>query len=188
MIPDTVRKAALSVLALSALFALGCGSEDGLKTVESGAGAAPVKEIQRLFPSDRTYTADDLVAAGMKVMNKYDVAELDHAVSAVHMALKSAEFEARFYPSHQDAVNFGTAWAKDVSGPDANVTGENVKWREGASHRRMCSRAVGNPHSGCAYSARYGDFIIAGNMILLCEGADSEAALLACSDILKGLK
>jgi hypothetical protein len=124
----------------------------------------------------------------MKVMNDYDVTDLDHAVSAVHLALKSAEYEARFYASHDDAVNFGAAWAEDVVGPDANVTGENVKWQEGASHRRMCSRAAGNPHSGCAYSGRYGDFVIAGNMILLCEGGDSETALLTCNNVLKSLK
>lgn len=186
--PDTVRKTALLLLTLSALFALGCGTDDDTGTGDTAVGGAPAKEVQRLFPSDRTYQSDDLVAAGMKVMNDYDVTALDHAVSAVHLALKSAEFEARFYASHQDAVTFGAAWAQDVTGPDANVTGENVKWQEGASHRRMCSRAAGNPHSGCAYSARYGDFVIAGNMILLCEGGDSETALLTCNSVLKSLK
>lgn len=182
---DTVRKAVLGLLALSALFALACGSDDGTGT---GVSAAPVSEFQRLFPSDRIYKADDLVVAGMKVMNDYDVTALDHAVSAVHLALKSAEYEARFYASHQDAFTFGAAWAQDVTGPDANVTGDNVKWQEGASHRRMCSRAAGNPHSGCLYSARYGDYVIAGNMILLCEGGDSETALLSCNNVLKSLK
>ncbi len=185
---DAVRKAALLLLTLSALFALGCGSDDSPGTRVTGVGAAPAKEVLRLFPSDRTYKSDDLVAAGMKVMNDYDVAALDHAVSAVHLALNNAEYEARFYASHQDAVNFGTAWAADVTGPNANVTGENVKWQEGASHRRMCSRAAGNPHSGCAYSARYGDYVIAGNMILLCEGAESEEAILTCNNVLKSLK
>ena len=185
---DTARSAVLMLLALPALLALACGSDDDTGTGDTGVGAAPAKEVQRLFPSDRTYKSDDLVAVSMKVINDYDVAALDHAVSAVHLALNNVEYEARFYASHQDAVNFGTAWAADVTGPDANVTGENVKWQEGASHRRMCSRAAETPHSGCKYSARYGDYVIAGNMILLCEGGDSETALLTCGNVLKSLK
>lgn len=185
---DAVRRTMLMLLTMSALLALACSSADDAGNGETAVGVAPAKEVQRLFPSDRIYRSEDLVAAGMKVMNNYDVTALDHAVSAVHLALKNAEYEARFYASYQDAVNFGTVWAKDVTGPDANVTGENVRWQEGASHRRMCSRAAGNPHSGCAYSARYGDFVIAGNMILLCEGGDSETALLTCNNVLKSLK
>ena len=185
---DPVRKAALLLLTLSALFVLGCGSADDTGTGVTGVGAAPAKEVQRLFPGERIYTSDDLVGTGMKVVNDYDVTALDRAVSAVHLLLNNAEYEARFYASHQDAVTFGTAWAKDVTGPDANVTGENVKWQEGASHRRLCSRAAETPHSGCKYSARYGDFVIAGNMVLLCEGAESEKAILNCSNVLKSLK
>lgn len=186
--PDTARTAVLMLLALTALLALACGSADDIATGDTAVGAAPAKEVQRLFPSDRYYKSDDLVTAGMKVINDYDVVALDHAVSAVHLALNNVEYEARFYASHQDAVTFGTAWAQDVTGPDANVTGENVKWQEGASHRRMCSRAAETPHSGCKYSARYGDYVIAGNMILLCEGAELEKAILTCNNVLKSLK
>jgi hypothetical protein len=118
-------------------------------------------------------------------MHDYDVSGLPNAVAAVHGSFNKLEYEARFYPSHADAVAHGRGPADEVSGPDAVVTGPNVKWEEGASHRRMCSRAAETPHSGCSYSARYGDFIIRGNLVLLCEGPTAEQAVVACNELLK---
>jgi len=34
---------------------------------------------------------------------------------------------------------------------------------------------------------KYGDYIIYGNMILLCEGYDSEVSMLNCSNIIEKL-
>jgi hypothetical protein len=175
----SIRSGAIALAALLALLApaFACGGES--------EGAAASKEVQRVFPSDRLYTADDLRAAGLKVMREYNVSGLPHAVSAIHGAFNRLEYEARFYSSHSDALAHGLGPADEVSGPDAIVVGPNVKWEEGASHRRLCSRAAETPHSGCSYSARYGDFIVRGNMILLCEGPTSELALIACNDLLK---
>jgi hypothetical protein len=61
-----------------------------------------------------------------------------------------------------------------------------VPWEEGASDRRKCVGRQGTANASCA--ARYGDFIVFGNMVLLCEGQDSELALLTCGDVLKSLK
>jgi hypothetical protein len=166
-------------LALAMAILPGCGGE-------AEGGAAASKEVQRIVASDRVYTANDLKTAGLKVMHEYNVAGLPNAVAAVHGSFNRLEYEARFYASHADAVAFGMGPADVVSGSDAIVIGPDVKWEEGSSHRRLCSRAAETPHSGCSYSARYGDFIVRGNMILLCEGPTAEVALIACNDLLKG--
>ena len=36
--------------------------------------------------------------------------------------------------------------------------------------RRRCSRPPGQPHSGCNYTSKYGDFVIFENVIVMCEG------------------
>ena len=181
-----VKVVLLSALATLLVAVVACGSDDG------GAAAQPTdngaNKIQRIFPSDRIYGKADLTGLGMKVMNDYDVSGLEQATSAVHLVLNQIEYEARFYGSLADAVQYGAPWADDVSGPDAVVTGDGVKWQEGAAHRRLCSRAAETPHSGCSYSARYGDFVIKGNMVLMCEGIDSEHALSACDAVLKPLE
>ncbi len=179
----------VSIIALCAAVVLtvSCGADsDAPSKLEdsAGVGGQPAVVVQRIFPEARQYSVSDLNAAGMKVLNEYEVAEFPGAVTAVHGAFQQIEYEARFYASHDDAVAMGAGPAGEVSGPDAVVTGDSVKYQEGATHRRLCSRAAQTPHSGCSYSARYGDYVIKGNMVLLCEGTESEKALIACSELL----
>lgn len=171
-------------LGLPALLAFACGP--GEETAQQSGGASQ-KQVQRIFPTDRIYSVDDLKAVGFKVMNEYAVTEFPKAQTAYHGAFDKLEYEARFYSSHAEAVEFGGGPADEVSGPDSVIVGPDVKYQEGAPHRRLCSRAAETPHSGCSYSPRYGDFIIQGNMVLLCEGAESVAALAACGDLTRGL-
>ncbi|MSQ35458.1 MAG: hypothetical protein EXR57_06605 [Dehalococcoidia bacterium] len=181
------QTALLILLATLASLPVACGSSKQGDGLDGAAGAQPTP-VQRVFLNDRVFTVDDLKTAGMKVMNDYDVSGLEKAVSAYHLAFNKIEYEARLYLSHADAVNVGQPWADDISGDDGVVIGGNVKWQEGASHRRLCSRAAETPHSGCSYSPRYGDYVITGNLILLCEGVDTEHSMRACDDVLKNLK
>ncbi len=185
--------ATVLMVAVSAL-SVACGAGDGEmgdgQTAPGSGGVAGqpvVADVQRIFPDSRVYAAEDLKAAGMKVLNEYEVKEFPGAITAYHGAFNQVEYEVRFYASHTDAVDLGAGPADEVSGPDAVVTGDNVKYQEGVTHRRLCSRAAQTPHSGCSYSARYGDYIIKGNMVLLCEGLNSENAMAACNDLLKGV-
>jgi hypothetical protein len=187
------RTGLLAVLAVLAALAMACGSGednagDSPAGTNGGVAAQPSgTEVPRVFAESRIYSIADLTTAGMKVLNEYEVKEFPGALTAYHGAFNKIEYEARFYTSHDDAVQQGAGPADEVSGPDAVVTGDNVKYQEGATHRRLCSRAAQTPHSGCSYSARYGDYIIKGNMVLMCEGIDTEHAMLACNDLLKGV-
>jgi len=175
-----IRTSIVVAALLAATAWTACGGEATMATPTA-------QVVQRIFPSTRMYSVDDLKAVGLKVMHVYDVGGLPHAQSAIHGTFERLEFEARFYASQADAVAHGEALADEVSGPDAIVTGPDVRWEEGAAHRRLCSRAAQTPHSGCSYSARYGDYMIRGNMVLLCEGQTSELAMKACGDLLEGV-
>lgn len=118
----------------------------------------------------------------MKVAREYVVSGLPRATAALNGFLNRTEYEARFYPSHADAASVGAADAARVTGPRAIVLGNAVPWEEGATDRRKC---VGAINANCV--AKYGDFVVFGNLVLLCEGRDSAMALEACSAVLSGL-
>ena len=82
--------------------------------------------------------------------------------------------------SQSDAIEFGEIYAQSVTGNDAVVSGDDVMWKEGAKDRRKCVPRAGTSESGCDQKARFGDYIIMGNMIILCEGLSSEESMTLC--------
>ena len=110
---------------------------------------------------------------GFKLGKNYDVKELPNAQIARRAIYNNKDLEIRKYPSQSDAIEFGEIYAKSVTGNDAIVSGD-VMWKEGAKDRRKCVPRAGTSESGCDQKARYGDYIIMGNMIILCEGLSSE--------------
>ncbi len=178
------RSTALAVLFSALTIALvACGSDDGGSSSDGGgvaAGGGSTSSVgQTVLDNGRTYSIEEIKAiAGAKTPKQYDVTDLPGAVDAWNALLNQKEYEVRLYASHADAVSMGVSWAESVAGEDALVVGDDVIWDEGSNDRRQCNRSVA--HSGCNYTARYGDFIILGNMILLCEGKTSEEALETC--------
>lgn len=177
------RPAVFAVLFSILVIALAaCGSDDGGSSSNGGGGFASGGDsggpARSVIDDGRTYTIEDIKTTGAKTPKQYDVADLPGAVDAWNALFNQKEYEARFYGSHADAVSMGTSWAESVSGEEALVVGDDVIWDEGAKDRRQCNRSVA--HSGCNYTARYGDFVILGNMVLLCEGKNSEEAVETC--------
>ena len=173
------RLAGAVALVAALLVAAGCRlAEDGKGT----RGAAGPAGTAKITPSGRVYSAEDLRAAGLKVAREYDVSGLPESVAAVHGFLDQREYEARFYRSHEDALAHGQPAAAIVTGKNALVLGGNIPWEEGATDRRMC---VGAINANCV--AKYGDFAVFGNLVLLCEGRDSDTALETCQALLSKL-
>lgn len=164
------------LVVVSAAFAVACGTDSG--------GSGGKASVPRVVASDRIYVKDDLISAGAKVVKSYDVTDLPTAIEVLHTVFNQLEYEARLYASHDDAVAEGTIYADSVTGEDAVVTGDEILWEEGKKDRRKCSRAAATPHSSCSYSARYLEYVIRGNMILLCEGNESDDALANCEALL----
>ena len=175
------------LIAILGVIVAACGTDDGVAAAGGSAGSVSLRTI---IDDGRTWSVDDFKvdsasAAGVKTSKEYDITDLPSADSAWKLLFNRKDFEARFYPDHATAISAGTKWAESVSGDEADVVGDNVLWEVGRNDRRQCNRAAETPHSSCSYTARYGDYVIQGNMILLCEGPNSEEALKECKKLLE---
>ena len=150
--------------------------------------------LERVIDSDQIFTVEILRSAGLKTSKQYDVIDLPGGIDAWYGFTNGStgpkDIEARFYSSHQDAVELGTALAEEVSGDDANVDKETTTWKEGVKNRsRMAS---GGAADLAAWSGKrkpnYGDFVIFGNMILLCQGDDPHQSVAVCYELIESIR
>ena len=124
---------------------------------------------------------------GFKLGKNYEVNEMPNAEIVRSAIFNKKDIEIRKYLSQADAIEFGEIYAKSVTGNDAIVSGDDVMWNEGAKDRRKCVPRAGTSESGCDQKARYGDYIIMGNMIILCEGLSSEESMILCHNFKESL-
>jgi hypothetical protein len=155
-----------------------------------GESEEPVSEVQKVVDNGSTYTADDFTAFGFKKSKSYSVTDLPGADAAVYgfwqaTGDETADFELRFYPSHQAAISDGTALADEVTGPDAVVTDADSTWKEGVKDRRTSGFTIGG--GGGSLAPKYGDYMIYGNVIVMCQGRDSIEALARCDKLVSQL-
>ena len=155
----------------------------------SGESEQEIFKIEKITPSDTIFTYDSLTPIGFKKTKTYKVKDLPEANSAYFGFLKEtkAEYEVRFYNSHQDAVDYGTSLAEERTGENAIVKTEDATWKEGIKEARSCGGSKNMNHSATCMIPKFGDYIIFGNMILLCEGYDPEVSMLNCSNIIEKL-
>ena len=189
----------ISVLA----FAIACGSADtDSNNGDNGGGvAAIVKEAAsgppgvEIISTDAVYTVDDLInTPNYKKSKYYKVEGLDEATDAVYGFFgpdpyDRQEFEARFYADHDTAITVGVDFADEATGPDAVIAKDIQRWDEGLVQRRACSGNMrGSHHSGKCDNAKYGDYVVAGNLVLLCQGKTSEISLDNCNALMEALQ
>ena len=176
---------ATSAIVLTMTFAITCGSDTANDRLEE---ATIIDYPFEVLNSERTYTIDDLKAVqGVKANKEYDVTDLPAATAAWRILFNKHDYEVRFYPDQQTAIDEGAPYAEHVTGDDAVVIGDDILWEEGAKDRRRCSRNEKTPHAGCSYSSRYWDFVVLGNMIMMCEGLDSDQAIRNCDELMDQL-
>jgi hypothetical protein len=167
---------------LSLLITLvGCGADTSDNSDE--ADLVKVTDFERLL------TVDDIKNVGWKLGKTYDIEGLDGAEEAyvgfwTPPGLGSLNYEIRIYPSHQIAVEKGTPFAEDASGEDASLNSEDAMWDEGVRDRRII---VGGGSRG-SQNPRYYDYIILGNIVILCEGRTSEHSLEQCAPFVNLLR
>lgn len=166
------------IFALFLVLIAACGSSS-----DSEAAA-----VAKITPSETIFTLESLTDVGFKKGKTFDVEGLTGATDAYlgYWGLDPydrKDYEARFYPTHADAVEFGTVFAEERTGPDAVIKTGETMWEEGAKDARACTRSAGGDSSNCRIS-KYGDYVIYGNMILICQGRDSETSLGQCAALL----
>ncbi|MDA1280733.1 MAG: hypothetical protein O3B95_11985 [Chloroflexi bacterium] len=145
--------------------------------------------LAKLADPGRVYTLQDLESTGFKKNKSYDVTGLDAAVEAHYGfygtdVYKRLEYEVRLYPSHAEAITSGVDFADEATGIDAVLSEDEQRWDVGLKERRQCT-GVGGHNSGLCNYPKYVDYVVVGNMVLLCEGKEPTASLLACADLLR---
>ena len=142
------RAAAIVVGAVVCAAVAACGSEGAEESEGSAVEGAVGSQTQKIRPGDRVYALEDLTSVGFKKGRTYDVEGLTGAVSAYYGFWGSDpyerdDYEVRFYASHEDAVEHGTALAEERIGRDAKLTKDTATWDEGVKDARECISAGG---------------------------------------------
>ena len=155
-------------------------SDDGIVNIVSTEGQYTLADIENLD--------------GFKKSKSYDVDGLRNATAAVYGFFGSdpynrRELEIRIYPDHATALDSGVDVADEATGATAILSSSAQRWDTGITQRRACrANTRGSHHTGRCDAAKYGDYIVFGNLIVLCEGIDSETALRNCNTFAETLQ
>ena len=100
--------------------------------------------IDKFTDNQETYTIDYFYKIGFKVNKEYDVSGLENANGAwfgfwKNSTGKSIDYEVRFYPDHQSALDYGLKYVDEVIGDDAILKKSSSSWTEGIQDRRTRS-------------------------------------------------
>ena len=148
-------------------------------------------EFVQVIDNGAVYTLADVKSIGYRVSKTYDVAGLTGATDAYYGFWRPTpnsdpgDFEVRIYPSHTEAVGSGTAQAEEMTGDDAVLDRAVSSWPEGINDRR---RVVGPGASQATGRPRYPDYVIVGNLVVLCEGINLEHARELCEAFVAALR
>jgi len=152
----------------------------------------PVEEIvyEQVVDNGKIYSSKDFFDAGFNEYKEYNVSKLIGATEAWYGYWGPDEdsdvyYELRFYPDHSTAVSEGTPFAEDATGEDAKLKRQDTMWRVGLAERKASeSRLDDMKTKKRGRLARYADYIIFNNVIILCEGEDSKEAFKLCDDLI----
>tara|TARA_B100000700_G_scaffold76927_1_gene86276 strand:- start:257 stop:823 length:567 start_codon:yes stop_codon:yes gene_type:complete len=153
------------------------------------ADQSNISTNEKFSDFERLFTVDDVIAIRWKKGKTYDVEGLEGADSAFMgfwelPGVGLLNYEVRIYPSHADAVKLGIKFAENSSGVDAALNADDALWDEGVRDRRII---VGGGSRG-SQNPRYGNYVIVGNMVILCEGRTPEHSLDQCAPFVAQLK
>ena len=165
-----------------------------------GVDNSEINKIDKITPLDTIFRYDSLTKVGFKKNKSYDVENLPQADSA-YFGWKEIntegpkDFEIRIYKSHEDAILHGTSFAEEGAGEKAVIRKGDARWKEGIKDRRIMvggstgsSGKGGGAPTGSKSTNKYGDYIIYGNLIILCEGRTTEQSMERCSKFVIDLK
>ena len=186
------KKIKLIILSTFILILLSCSSKS-----EDLPGA----NIEKISNAEKNLSLDDITSLGFKKNKTYKVKDLPEAKSAFYGFLKipktkeSIDYELRFYENQEKALSIGVKWVEERIGKDAILTKGDATWKEGVKDARTCG---GDSGHGAGYSlvvasstcnlAKYFDYFVYGNMIILCQGKDIEQSVNNCRLILSKLE
>ena len=168
-----------------------------ISLLSCGGGEPDIPQVEKITSIDNIFQYESLINSGFKKSKSYKVEELPESVGAYYGWKEVGEegrkdFEIRIYNSHEDAIEFGKFYADEATGENAIIRKSDASWKEGIKDRRTISTPTDGGSIGAAIgsksSPKYGDYIIYGNLIILCEGWDTKESILRCSSFVNNLK
>ena len=152
---------------LSSLLVAACGSSDSESASEDDG-----PKYFEIINSDKSYTMDDVMAAGLKGVKEFKTDAVDKKTGealtpgATEIVLGffkgpsgPKDIEVRFYSNHDDAVKMGQEPAESITEKPSNLVGNS-------SVTTLADAGV-----GMKGSTKYGGYAISGNVVILCERA-----------------
>ncbi len=177
-----ISKLAINVvLVVMVLMMAGCGSDASLD-----------EGFVQIRTAPDNYTVDDLKAFGFKTSKHYDVEGLPDGLDAWKGfwgldPYDRHDYEIRFYASHDLAVSSGKPIAIESTGEEFEASRETQTWTEGLKDRWQ-AQGVTDISGGASRQSKprptYPNWAILGNMVILCDGLDSEQALIRCGELI----
>ncbi len=178
----TISKLVINVvLVVMVLMMAGCGSDASLD-----------EGFVQIRTAPDNYTVDDLKAFGFKTSKHYDVEGLPDGLDAWKGfwgldPYDRHDYEIRFYASHDLAVSSGKPIAIESTGEEFEASRETQTWTEGLKDRWQ-AQGVTDISGGASRQSKprptYPNWAILGNMVILCDGLDSEQALIRCGELI----
>mgnify|MGYP005685775689 CR=1 FL=1 len=128
-------------------------------------------EIKKILNSDSTFTIEDFKKIGFKINKGYDVTDLDESTGAwfgfwKNNLDKPIDYELRFYPSQQTAIDIGVSLTEEVIGENAVLKKSISSWKEGIQDRRSRNNSSMSGSEANSVRAKYLDYFINGNVII----------------------
>ena len=152
----------------------------------SACGAGSSDELfQQVSDPGQTITVESLLSTTFKESREYSIEGLPGATYVSYGFLRVGggdpyEYEVRFYDSHEQAVDLGTAPAIEGSGKNAILDADEANYKEGVKNRRVI---IGSGVGGGARSGigpKFGSYAIFGNVVMLCQGSNEEQSIERC--------
>ena len=150
-------------------------------------------EIKKILNSNSTFTIEDFKKIGFKINKEYDITDLDESTGAwfgfwKNNLDKPIDYELRFYPSQQTAIDIGVSLTEEVIGENAVLKKSTSSWIEGIQDRRSRNNSSMSGSEANSVRAKYLDYFINGNVIILCSGLDLNYATQNCSELSSKIK
>ena len=174
-----MKKILMMMITLS-IIVVGCGQETSSNSENTS--------LEKITNEIGIYAIEDFKNIGFKINKEYDVSELEDSTGAwfgfwKNNLNKAIDYEIRIYPSQQLAIDKGVVFVEEVIGEDAVLKKSTSSWKEGIQNRRMRSDRSYTGSSANTVRAKYLDYVIYGNTIILCTGLDLTYARQNCSDL-----
>ena len=150
-------------------------------------------EIKKILNSNSTFTIEDFKKIGFKINKEYDITDLDESTGAwfgfwKNNLNKPIDYELRFYNSQRTAIDKGISFTEEVIGENAVLKKSTSSWKEGIQDRRSRNNSSMSGSEANSVRAKYLDYFINGNVIILCSGLDLNYATQNCSELSSKIK